>query len=256
MTQHEVPSFSIGLCDRAISALGGEHTETALGRAVIAVRAEAAAKQNLTALWLARHGIQVRSMLVSYLETKLATSRNMGLIEDHVQTFLLRLVERDTLRPHLQDGKEPTPSVLRIWLYQSACTEMRGWGVDASLRKSRGAKTNRDRLVEKGKKPEAPVIHASPVAELRSFSESEEIGSDYYDPESRTVEDRLADLQLVEAYRSRIEKRLKDARFLRVFESLLDGDKRRELAEAHGMTPAQVSAMISRIREVVVEANA
>lgn len=252
---HEVPSFSLALCDTAIAALGGEHADNALGRAVRAVRAESTAKGNLTALWLARNGIRVREMLVSYLQTKLTTSRNMGLIEDHVQTFLLRLVERDTLRPHLQDGKEPTPSVLRIWLYQSACTEMRGWGVDASLRTSRGAKTNRDRLVDKGEKPEAPVVHASPVSEVSNFAESGDVSTDYYDPEARTVEDRIADLQMIESYRTRIAKRLKDARFLQVFDALVNGDKRRDFAEAHGMTPAQVAEMISRIREVV-EVNA
>jgi hypothetical protein len=245
----ESVSFSVSVRE-AVDALGGERTVSPLGQALLAVRDEESGRFNLTSDWLSTHGPRVRSMLVSYLEGKLTTSRRLDVVEDHVQTFLCRLVERDTLRPYLMEGKEPSPSVLRIWVYQSAATEMRGWGVDASLRAARGAKTNRDRLVDAGKKPEAPVIHVETIREVVSVSDSGDVSSDYYDPKSSSPEESMADRQLIEVYRRRISEKL-SARYAAVFDSLLEGAKRRDVAEEHGLTAGQVTAMIARIREVV-----
>lgn len=249
MSINESISFSVV---EAVAALGGERTCSPLGRALLAVHDEETARPNLTAVWLRTHGVRVRAMLVSFLTSKLTTSRRMSLVEDHVQTFLCRLVERDTLRDHLSEGKEPAPSVLRIWLIQSAATEMRGWGVDASLRVSRGAKTHRDRLVDSGKKDPAPVVHASPVKEIVSVSESGDVSTDLSDAKS-SPEEAMADRQMIEVYRRRIRENLNE-RHAAVFDSILEGAKRREVAAEHGLTTGQVSAMLARIREVVTEA--
>lgn len=248
---HETVSFSVSV-DEAVVALGGERTCSPIGRAILAVRDEETTRPNLTATWLRTHGVRVRAMLVGFLTAKLTTSRRMDLIEDHVQTFLCRLVERDTLRDYLIEGKEPAPSVLRIWLVQSAATEMRGWGVDASLRVSRGAKTHRDRLVDAGKKESAPVIHASPVKEIVSVSESGDVSTDLSDAKA-SPEEAMADRQMIEIYRRRILEKLND-RHAAVFDSLLEGAKRREVAAEHGLTTNQVTAMLDRIREVVIDA--
>lgn len=241
-------------CTAVESAIlfGGDCTASPLGRALLAVRDEEAGRaSNLTAGWIKTHGVRVRAMLVSFLTAKLTTSRRMELIEDHVQTFLLRMVERDTFRPILIEGKEPSPSVLRIWLMQSAATEMRGWGVDASLRVSRGAKTNRDRLVDAGKAVPAPVIHANPVREVVSVADSGDVSSDYFDGKA-SPEDAMADRQMIEIYRRRICEKLNE-RHAAVFDLLLEGAKRREVAEEQGLTTAQVAVMISQIREVVAD---
>jgi hypothetical protein len=252
MSIDESLSFSVSVVE-AVDALGGEYTASPLGRAVLAVRDEESARPNLTAGWLKTHGPRVRVMLVSFLTAKLTTSRRMDLIEDHVQTFLCRLVERDTLRDHLVEGKEPSPSVLRIWLMQSAATELRGWGVDASLRVSRGAKTNRDRLVDAGKKVAAPVIHESPVVEISSFYENGDVYTDYFDPKATSPEGAAIDLQMIEVYRRRIREKLTE-RHAALFDSLVEGAKRREVAEEQGLTTGQVTAMLARIREVVTDA--
>jgi hypothetical protein len=249
---HEVPSFSVDLCKDAVDAFGGEHTTNPLGGALLDVLNEARSAENLTAKWLARNGLKVRAMLVSFLESKLTTSRKIGVVEDHVQTFLLRMVERDTFRPILIEGKSPTPSVLRIWVFQSAATEMRGWGVDASLRVSRGAKTNRDRLADAGKLPPAPVIHTETVQEVCSSDDSGMVSEEYYNSRASTPEDALADRQMIETYRKRILEKI-NARHAEVFDSLMEGSKRREVARLHGLTTNQVIAMIDRIREVVAD---
>jgi DNA-binding NarL/FixJ family response regulator len=60
----------------------------------------------------------------------------------------------------------------------------------------------------------------------------------------------MADRQLIEVYRRRISEKL-SARYAAVFDSLLEGAKRRDVAEEHGLTAGQVTAMIARIRAVV-----
>lgn len=236
---------------KAASFFGGASTISPLGQAIVAVCNEESRRSNLTADWLKTHGVRVREMLVGFLTAKLTTSRRMDLVEDHVQTFLCRLVERDTLRDHLLGGKEPSPSVLRIWLVQSAATEMRGWGVDASLRVSRGAKTNRDRLADSGKKPEAPVIHVDTVREVHGNSEEGGV-SEYYDPRMSNPEEALINRQMIESHRHRIREKL-NSRHAEVFDLLMDGSKRREVARIHGLTTGQVTAMLARIREVVAD---
>ena len=280
------PPFSTALCDEALTHFGGPSTCTELGRAILAVRDEKPrATSNHTRAWLARHGVRVRAMLVSYLEGKLPSSRNLDVIEDHVQTFLLRLVERDTLHDCLADGKEPAPSILRIWVHQSACTEMRGWGVDASLRATRGAKTARDvrhdREVEGWRKPQRkqrgklslktpmtvpsvpsptpyqPVVSPTPYQEVIRASESGSITSDCYDPDAPSVEDVVAARQVIEVYRRRVVRAFTDSRYTALFDSMVEGEgKRRDLASEHGITSAQVANMIARIREAVTDAAA
>lgn len=297
--QHESFSFSIDLCRDALTAFGGEHTQSTLGlafkeflaaeeasttvegvqeslggvytastlgQAFITVEQvarhfedqskpepKAKAKVNLTARWLTTHGREVRAMLVEHLTHKLQTSRRVGVVEDHVQTFLCRLVERDTLAPHLEAGKTPQASVLRIWAYQSACTEMRGWGVDASLRTSRGAKTNRDRQADAGKLPVVAITSPETVIERRYEVENGEVVSDLYNPHTNSAEDELISAETLERARALVLRKIAGAgpRYAALFDALVDGGKRSDLASDAGVSRNRMASMLSRIREVL-----
>jgi hypothetical protein len=174
-------------------------------------------------------------------------------VEDHVQTFLCRLVEKDTLAPHLAAGKTPQPSVLRIWCYQSACTEMRGWGVDASLRTSRGAKTNRDRMADAGKREVVAIHSTESCVERRYEVENGEVVTDIHDPYARNAEEDMISEEAFERARALVLKKIAGAgpRYARLLESLLDGAKRRDLARETGVSANRMATMLSRIREVL-----
>ena len=147
------------------------------------------AKVNLTAQWVRDNYTSIYPMLVSHLSMKMPRSRELAVVEDHVQTALARMVERDTLAPFLRDGKAVKPSVLRIWAYQSASTELRRWGADASTRVTRGAKTSRE--VKAGKAWRV-VQSANTAREVIRDREDLTTAADLHDPNEASPEDNLA----------------------------------------------------------------
>jgi hypothetical protein len=237
----------------AIQDLGGVYTKSVLGQALIAFANEEKKATNLTAQWLATHGRDIRQMLVNHVAYKLQTSQKISVVEDHVQTFLLRIVERDTLAPYLRAGKTPQASVLRIWAYQSACTEMRGWGVDASLRTSRGAKTNRDLMADAGKLPMTAIHSGESAIERRYEVENGKVVSDLWDPNTRSAEDNMISGETLERARELVLRKIAGAgpRYAALFEALTDGGKRSGLASKAGVSRNRMVTMLARIREVL-----
>jgi len=262
-------SFSLEALSQAVEVLGGEHATNDLGAGLVAVQAaihrrlsedDAPAqprKGNLTSLWLAKHGKETRAMLIEHLSHKLPTSRKVAVIEDHVQTFLCRLVEKDTLASHISEGRSVQPSVLRVWAYQSACTEMRGWGVDASLRKSRGAKTHRDRRADAGLREVVIIQSTDAVIERRYEIENGESVTDLHDPHARSIEDDFISAETRERARALIARKISGAgpRYAMLLDSLMDGEKRSDLAVEAGVSPARIAAMVTKIREVLRNEN-
>jgi hypothetical protein len=217
---------------------------------------ERGAKGNLTSQWLAKNGREIREMLIEHLSHKLPISRRISVVEDHVQTFLARLVERDTLGEHLAAGRVPQQSVLRIWAYQTACTDMRGWGVDASLRKSRGAKTNRDRQADAGERPPVVVQSATALIEVRRFEvENGEVVTELHDPNAVSIEDHLASNDLMDLARNMLSSRKnRGSKYRALVESLFANDEQRaSLALKLGASREQLNSILARLREVVRE---
>jgi hypothetical protein len=257
--------------ESAIAAFGGRHTTNPLGQALVAMvdntplpeehkpkvvktlEAPKPRKVNLTAQWLASNGTKTRRMLVDYLGQKLQTSRQIDVVEDHVQTFLCRLVEKDQLAPYLELGKPIQPGVLRVWAYQSACTEIRGWGVDASLRQSRGAKTHRDRQADAGKLPVVAIHSTESAVERRYEVENGEVVSDLFDPHAEDAEDALVSAETLERAREVVLRKIAGAgpRYAALFDALVDGGKRATLASEAGVSRNRMASMLSRIREVL-----
>lgn len=145
-------------------------------------------KVNYTSLWMRDNYTRVYSTLVGHLSSKMPTSRSIGVIEDHVQTVLTRFVERDTLAPFLREGREVKMSVLRVWAYQSASTEIRRLGVDASTRTTRGAKTAREVLAGNSWRV---VQSAAPAREIVRDREDAGSHNDLHDPGEVSPEDAL-----------------------------------------------------------------
>jgi hypothetical protein len=191
---------------------------------------------NLTARWLAANP-GVYQTLVHHIGMKMPLSRKLDVVEDHVQTFLARIVERDTLAPFLRGGKSVQMSVLRIWAYQSASTDFRRWGVDASLRTTRGAKTSRE--VQKGK-AFRPVV--SPTA-ARTIPQ-EGTDPDYHDPNEASPEDALARKSRVDVVRRHLA-RLGKSDLVAAVDHLLDGGS---LSDLDGGIAAQLTAALRTVR--------
>jgi hypothetical protein len=239
----EDQEFLAGFSDEGYGL--SKYVQSDLGKAVF----KAIDRRNLTSRWIAEHH-DLGPILVQHLICKLEMSRRMGVIKDHVQVFLLRLIERDTLAPYLMAGKKVQIGVLRVWAYHSACTEMRSWGVDASLRTSRGAKTNRDRMADAGKLPTVVIHSVDSVIERRYEIEDGEFVGELYNPNLQSAEDKIISAETIENARSLILRKMGNgAKYMALFDAALDGEKRTGLAAQAGVSRSQMAVMLTKIRE-------
>lgn len=229
--------------DRVIRAF--DSCRSALSLAALAVaRGEEPVnepKVNLTARWLRDNYSRVFPVLVGHLASKMPASRELSVIEDHVQTVLTRFVERDTLAPFLRDGKEVKLSVLRVWAYQSASTELRRWGVDASARAIRGAKTARE---VRSRGSWKVVQSASPVREIVRDREDSILTPDLHDPSAASPEDNLdrkSRVAMVRRHLTRIGK----SHLVAAVDHLLDGGS---LSDLERGTADQLAGVLHGLR--------
>lgn len=241
------------LYDDALASFGGSRTTLAMairevlhGASTLAlpevvVETVAPRKLNATAVWLGQNQRTVYSTLIGHLSSKMQRSSELGVVEDHVQEFLTRLVNDDRLAPLLTTGETPKLAVLRVWAYQSACTELRRWGVDAALRVTRNAKTSRE--VQKGKDFQ-PVQSANAACEVSTVSDDgTESTQDLCDPMAPSPED-------VSAQRSRIDHvrntliRKGHGHLVPVVEGLLEGRTLTDLQDAFGVSEGQITTAL------------
>ena len=225
----------------ALSSLRGCSTPLALALGLVMGWRTETLSMNLTAKWLAEHHKVVYATLVSHIASKMQRSRELGVVEDHVQEFLTKLVKDDRLAEHLGQGNNPKLSVLRVWAYQSACTELRRWGTDAALRATRNARTARE--VEQGK--EFHPVQSASVAHEIPHEEGE--SQDLCDPTAPTPEDTLARKSQVEHVRASLIRR-GQAHLVPVVDGLLEGVSLAELVAIHGVSGEQLATVLRGIR--------
>lgn len=229
--------------DDVLRDLSGCRSE--LARAATAVARGDTESPSLTAQWMRDNYARIYPMLVQHLTNKMPRSRDLSVIEDHVQTALARMIERDTLAPFLRDGKSVKPSVLRVWAYQSASTELRRWGVDASLRKTRGAKTAREvKAGDSWKVVQSPTTYREVLPDERRRSMGDYLPEEQYNTAEDSPEDavsRRSQVDLVRRHLTRIGK----AHLVSAVDHLLNGG---DLSELQGGTAKQLSDVLRELR--------
>lgn len=235
------------LVHRNLTAQFFTGSRSALALAVLGVLGEDEAptvQKNLTAQWLQTNGLSVYPALVATLSAKMKRSRELGVVEDHVQTFLTRLVERDTLANYIATGAKVQLSVLRVWAYQSACTELRRWGVDASLRATRAAKTSRE--VQQGK--DWRVVQSADTAceVLQKDGADTTSATDLYSPTTHTPEDVASRQSRVDYVRASLV-RMGHAHLVPVVDGLLAGDSVSNLMATHKVSASQLRTVLQAL---------
>jgi len=232
----------------AIRSVLDESSIRALPRVEVVVEVEAPAAPrglNLTSQWLARNSKEVYSTLVSHLTSKMQRSHELNVVEDHIQEFLTRLIKDDRLAPLLATGAAPKLAVLRVWAYQSACTELRRWGVDASLRATRNAKTVREVVMGKDFKP---VQSGQAVCEITTSSDDDAHAThDLCDPMAPSPEDTVALQSRVAHVRATLIRK-GQAHLVPVVDSLLEGATLQEVQATYGVSGDQITKVIRGLR--------
>ena len=208
------------------------------------------ATMNHTARWLRDNG-SVRASLVDHLRHRMIRSEQIGVTEDHVHQFLIKLIEDDRLASYLSAGRDVKVNALKVWAYQSACTELRGWGTDPSLRASRGTKTERERAagatwrVRPCPNPASEAITGEgPNTNVVFQFTLESLRVDYFDPSAGTALDTLCQdpLDSQGAHIDRVLKATNHAPCIPVLIGVLQGDTIADLCALHHVSPEAVTA--------------
>jgi hypothetical protein len=102
--------------------------------------------QNATSRWIGAQGAKFLTYLSEKVARKLVVSSTMGLVEDHVNTYLMKAIRRDAFAKMLaeKNGKIPWSKIVS-YCVRSAYTDIRGEGTDAHCRTLRGSLTEQNR---------------------------------------------------------------------------------------------------------------
>lgn len=237
--------------------LGGVAAANPLARALSKMvpartKAEKKARRNLTSQWLESHWAEIYPALVTYLGNKLRVSGTLGLIEDHVQTFLARCVERDHLAPYLGAGKPVRLSVLKVWCFHSASTELRGWGKDAAPRTTMGVRTARERDPNSEPKLCATFDTAKEVLAASETGGGFEV-KDLYDPAAANAEDDLLSTERDRVVR-RVLRNLRASEaspYVGLVRGLMAGRSLEDLHREFNLDAAATADFVTRFRTIV-----
>ena len=108
---------------------------------------------NTTAGWLGDHLTPARGqkesklygMMRSALCKRLPVSANAGMVEDHIQNFMLRVIRRDAFARMLNDGRTLPYSKVVAYCVNSGRTDARDMGTEPICREMFGARTEKER---------------------------------------------------------------------------------------------------------------
>lgn len=255
------PAFEASLVEAA-EALGGDEAKGPLVEAVRDLTnpnnkfKQPGVPGNLTSKWVARNWSRVRPLLISYLESKPAMAARQTEVEDFVQSWVMRLVDRDHLAPYIACGKPIRDSVLKVWLYQKAVTNVRGMGVDANTRHTHRALTERERraarrgekIIEGCAAPMKQVFQSMDKGDVRRNPDS----ADLMDPGAMPLEDMVDRRHRLETIRRALRAQYpQDAkRYVALFDAMISGDEQ-AFPELNSIDDGARTQMVTRVRRAI-----
>lgn len=126
-------------------------------------------------------------------------------MDDFAKEFVMGLIEDDTLRPHLESGKEVKTSVLTAWFGQFMIRKWMILGKDASCRALMGAQSQAER-----KNKKLYTLSAEQTAQITYEGGDDDVRKasvDYYIPENESIEDVLHRESVASLVSETLEKR-------------------------------------------------
>ena len=226
-----------------LRAVGGDNPSDALS-----FTPRTSSRQSVTAQFLAAHWATLRPVLVDHLHRKLSQTRTLGTAEDHVGGFAAKLLASDYLASYIAGGHKVRANVLKVWAYQFACSEMRGWGTDASLRETRGATTVSDR--RGGSRPS----RFATAKVIRQYEDGVEMGSDITDGTVSSPEDSSVSSESLARCNEALDRAFR-ADVAPLYRQLLllevEDTPRRDMATILGVDESRVARMLLNMRRAL-----
>ena len=217
------------------------------------------AAPNATSIFLAKRLKETRGGLFKTI--KYAVAANMRVssatsqLDDHVQTCLLRLISRDSLRTRILMDLPIRDNHIAHWAVRSAYADARNDGTEPVAREFHGARTE-------GERNGATLVHAETISDNRVIWNSDagdvaghDAGTwaDIVDTASSfraTVsEDEIFFNDLWGQVSETIIARCGGERHVQAMQMQMDGHSLQEIAHALSVTKARVSVMLTEARE-------
>jgi len=206
---------------------------------------------NATSKWLDKHlkpakgetESELYSKLKSALSWKLPVSASSGMIEDHVQNFLLRAIRRDSFAHLLEDGKDLPYAKVCAYCVNSGRTDARDMSTEPVCRELYGARTEKER---KEYRPYNGVVQGERVLDS---------DGNFISPENVTVIDETA--SDFETIWSQIENVVHDhkpnawERYSGILAMRAYGLNPSEIAQAEGVSRNRAASMLAEARRCV-----
>lgn len=233
----------------------------------IDIRAEFSPK-SITSFWVDK---AIDAAYIKRLEGHLAQrcpkSVQFGELGDLICNYFTNVICRDGLKNRLRQGRQPSPSDLKNWIYRAALSIWRDEGRDALTRGFKGARTEKDLHQE----DEADIVSRSVPSEHQGLFliTDEEGGTGEFmgagsasmplidvlggDMAEEMVH-RLAGQRGMQQAEAVLRRAKSPDRFGRVFQSLVEGELSvQEIGQQEGVTRARAAVIISNIRDTFEE---
>lgn len=222
-----------------------------------AKRLDGVREKNATSRWLDANYCKIQPVLAAAILRKLPVSASAGLTEDHVNNYIVRMIERDALAERIQAGLTITASHVATYAVRSAYTDIRGMATDPVTRIMLGARTEQER---KRSKDEA-LMTASPNVMPSQIAYVNNNSTDTFDLEfvDTSFTDGQTRREAFEALWGRVEKVLRRRKpetwgvYQKVLSHRLEGCTIVEVATREQVSERQAASMIIEIGDAFRE---
>lgn len=237
---------------QAAMALNGVEVEVEVEIEPVEVEVEPAGP-NQTAIWLGHHcrpNSDLYKMMRAALAKRLPVSRDSHMIEDHIQQYLLRSIERNSLRKLLSDSQEIPYGKIVAYCLNSGRTDARNMGTDALCREMFGAKTEKERRDAASQREDGDAVQWEGCGNERARdTDGALIGGVAED------EDNLDFEALWRRIEECVQERKPQAweRYSRILALKAKGYTTREIAKAEGVSRNRAASMLAEARRCVRE---
>lgn len=206
-------------------------------------------RETLTAKWVRENWGKVEPEIRNILIRTFPKSHAMGVVDEHLQGFVCRLLSRDDLAPHIRGGHRVLTSVLCAWAKQYVSSEIRTWGTDGACRSSRQARTPANLRALESKDVSHKSFRSSPetVKRVVVVEDDGDTSTDFVSPDL-SPEERVNIQRTLDLYESLIRKHLTETHVC-AFKLALEGRTQEEISDSIGK--ASVSTIMDDVREVL-----
>lgn len=206
-------------------------------------------------------------LMESAVKAKLPMSATIGIVDDHIQTCMLKLVQRDALRERILSGTKVTDSHLATYAVRSGFTDIRRDGTEPVCREMYGARTERERSKMKAERERREREEQEGFEVRPTVTKDKRITWHRDDGEWMTIAD-VEDTEAVDGDVAMAQMAFEDTwqrieaivransprawqRYVTILHRVTDGWSIKEIARAEGVSRNRAATLVAEARKCV-----